>query len=62
MAITSTIIAMAKSLGLGVIAEGIETKEQHEFIKKEGCYEGQGYLYSRPIPEKEFLQFMESIK
>ncbi|WP_024953971.1 EAL domain-containing protein [Sulfurospirillum arcachonense] len=59
MAITSTIIAMSKSLGLSVIAEGIETQEQHAFLKKEGCYEGQGYLYSRPIDIislKEFLQ------
>jgi len=60
MAITSTIIAMAKSLGLSVIAEGIETKEQHQFLKDKGCYEGQGYLYSKAIPEDEFLKFLSS--
>ena len=52
MAITSTIIAMSKSLGLGVIAEGIETQSQHDFLKQRGCYEGQGYLYSRPCSFK----------
>ena len=48
MAITSTIIAMSKSLGLGVIAEGVEIEAQHDFLKQRGCYEGQGYLYSKP--------------
>lgn len=60
MAITSTIIAMSKSLALSVIAEGIETKEQHHFLRKEGCYEGQGYLYNKPVPENEFLEFLNT--
>jgi len=60
MAITSTIISMAKSLGLGVIAEGIETKEQHEFLKEHNCYEAQGYLYSKAIPEEDFLRFLSN--
>ncbi len=60
MAITSTIIAMSKSLGLSVIAEGIETKEQHHFLKEQGCYEGQGYLYSKPVPEDDFLEFLNT--
>ena len=60
MAITSTIIAISKSLGLSVIAEGIETKEQHYFLKEQGCYEGQGYLYSKPVPENEFLEFLNT--
>ena len=58
MAITSTIISMAKSLGLGVIAEGIETKEQHQFLKEHHCYEAQGYFYSKAIPEEDFLKFL----
>lgn len=62
MVITKTIIAMAKSLGYSVIAEGIETKEQHEFLKNEGCYEGQGYLYSRPIPIEDFEVFLKTKK
>jgi diguanylate cyclase (GGDEF)-like protein/PAS domain S-box-containing protein len=62
MAITSTIIAMAKSLGLGVIAEGIETKYQHNFLKDQGCYEAQGFLYSKPIDLEKFEKYLEGIK
>ncbi len=58
MAITSTIISMSKTLGLGVIAEGVETQEQHEFLKNHGCLEGQGYLYSKPISSETLLKFM----
>ena len=59
MVITKTIIAMAKSLGYSVIAEGIETQAQHMFLKSEGCYEGQGYLYSRPIPLDALENFLK---
>ncbi|TKC18482.1 EAL domain-containing protein [Robertmurraya kyonggiensis] len=48
-AITTTIIHLANSLGLEVVAEGIEEKEQAEFLMKANCHKGQGYLYSRPI-------------
>jgi diguanylate cyclase (GGDEF)-like protein/PAS domain S-box-containing protein len=58
IAITSTIIAMSKNLGLNVIAEGIETKEQHEFLKSSGCYEGQGYYYSKPLSKVDFEKFL----
>lgn len=50
VAIAQTILAMAHSLGLRTIAEGIETEEQHEFLCRAGCDEGQGYLYARPQP------------
>ncbi|MBS0433220.1 MAG: EAL domain-containing protein [Proteobacteria bacterium] len=49
-AITTAMLAMAKSLGLTPIAEGIETEAQHEFLLRAGCVEGQGYLYSYPLP------------
>lgn len=49
-AITSAIIAMAESLALRVVAEGVETAEQLDELKSLGCRIGQGYLFSRPIP------------
>lgn len=49
-AIATAIIAMGKSLNLSVIAEGVETKGQLEFLKKEKCHEMQGFLFSKPLP------------
>ncbi|MEA2111770.1 MAG: EAL domain-containing protein [Campylobacterota bacterium] len=48
--ITRTIIAMAKGLNLSIIAEGVETKEQKEFLLEHGCNEIQGYFYHKPSP------------
>ncbi len=55
-AIVRSIVAMAKTLGLDLVAEGIETKEQEEFFKKEGGVIGQGYYYSKPVPPEEMLK------
>ena len=49
-AIASTIIGLGHSLGLQVIAEGVETEEQREFLARLGCDRYQGFLYSRPLP------------
>lgn len=58
-AIVSTIATMANHLKLKVTAEGVESKEQLEFLKAQNCHEGQGYLFSKPVParvlENEFL-------
>lgn len=51
--LVKSIIAMAKSLDLIVVAEGIETKEQLSYLKELGCQLGQGYLFSKPLPAKE---------
>lgn len=53
-AIVVTIIAIAKNLGLTVIAEGVENEEQINFLNKQSCYEVQGYYFSKPIPSHEF--------
>ncbi|MEH1901760.1 MAG: EAL domain-containing protein [Nostoc sp.] len=49
-AITDTIIALAKNLRLKITAEGVETKEQFDYLHLQGCDEGQGYYFSRPAP------------
>ena len=53
-AIVQTVIAMTEALGLNVIAEGVETVEQFEFLDLRGCHAFQGYLFSRPVPIEEF--------
>ena len=53
-AIVQTIIAMTEALGLNVIAEGVETGAQLDFLDKHGCHTFQGYLFSKPLPLEEF--------
>lgn len=53
-AIVRSIITMSHNLGLKIIAEGVETEEQAEFLRKEGCEEAQGFLYGRPVSAQEF--------
>ncbi len=55
--ITRTIISMAHNLGLGVIAEGVETKEQLEFLQQTQCEEVQGFFFSKPIPVDELIAY-----
>lgn len=55
-AIVVAIIAMARSLHLDIVAEGVETAEQATFLKRHGCRVAQGYYYGRPLPEQAFDQ------
>jgi len=60
LAITEAIIVMAHKLGLSVVGEGIETEAQRELLAAAGCNYGQGFLFSRPIPEDDFFDFLSS--
>ncbi|WP_415773482.1 putative bifunctional diguanylate cyclase/phosphodiesterase [Pseudomonas sp. LB3P38] len=57
--IVRAIIQLGKSLGMQVIAEGVETPEQEAYIISEGCHEGQGYLYSKPLPARELSAYLK---
>lgn len=60
-AIVSTIIAMAKSLNLNVIAEGVETEAQKQILVSNGCAHYQGYLFSKPVPITQFQAHLKTI-
>ena len=57
--IVRAIIQLGKSLGMQVIAEGVETAEQEAYIISEGCHEGQGYHYSKPLPARELGAYLK---
>ncbi|MFA6310876.1 MAG: EAL domain-containing protein [Sterolibacterium sp.] len=56
--IAKTIIALAQNLGLGVIAEGVETEAQKDFLMASGCHAYQGYFFSRPLALQDFEQYV----
>ncbi len=60
-AIVRAIIAMSRSLRMKVIAEGVETEEQQQFLRAEGCDEIQGFFSGRPVPSEEFLQGLRAL-
>lgn len=58
-AIVQAIIAMSQALGLSVIAEGVETKAQRDFLDQHGCHDFQGYLFSEPVPLDRFEHLIQ---
>lgn len=60
--IVRAIIQLGRNLGMQVIAEGVETPEQEAYIMAQGCNEGQGYLYSKPIPPRDLLNYLKQAR
>ena len=58
--ILTTVIRMGRSLNLRVVAEGVETAEELEFLQAHQCDEAQGYYFSRPVPSRGFATLLES--
>jgi len=57
-ALINAIISMSHALGLKVVAEGVETRQQHEQLKRLGCDFGQGYLFSKPLCVEDMTKFL----
>jgi len=60
-AIVRTIIALGRNLGLKVVAEGVESAEQMQFLREHACDEVQGFYLSRPIPTVQFEDLLRSV-
>ena len=58
-AIVNAIMAMSESLGLMVVAEGVETMEQLDYLKQHTCQGAQGYLFSKPVSEDQFYELAQ---
>lgn len=61
-ALTTAIIVLAHNLGLKIVAEGVETAEQRDFLIKAGCDQAQGYFYARPVGTQELSRLVSSLR
>jgi EAL domain-containing protein (putative c-di-GMP-specific phosphodiesterase class I) len=61
-AIVSAVIGLARGLGIDVVAEGVERQSQLEFLKREGCGACQGYLICPPLPNEEFVAWLQKAR
>ncbi len=59
-AVIASVVAMARGLGIKIIAEGIESPEQISYLRKIGCDVIQGYVYSKPLPADEFVEYVKN--
>ncbi|MDE6204178.1 MAG: EAL domain-containing protein, partial [Lachnospiraceae bacterium] len=57
--ILEQVVLMANKLELGILAEGVETKEQVELLQSIGCDQVQGFYYAKPMPEEEFFELLK---
>jgi hypothetical protein len=62
IAIIRAVTAMSISLGMKTTAEGVETEEELQTLKEEGCTEVQGYLFSKPVPAAQAAKLLQSLK
>ena len=60
VAICQAVAGIAQSLGLGLVAEGVETEEQRAFLAANGCYAYQGYLFGKPMPIDQFEVLLQA--
>jgi EAL domain-containing protein (putative c-di-GMP-specific phosphodiesterase class I) len=60
--IAHSIVQLAKNLDMRTVAEGVETEDEHRYVKQLGCQTGQGYLFARPLPQSALLTYLTEVR
>jgi sensor c-di-GMP phosphodiesterase-like protein len=60
--LAQVIVDMARALGLTIIAEGVETRDQVDFLRQQGVHLAQGWYFSRPLPAPDFIAYIQKLK